>query len=761
MALDKGHMRWRKIRIPLFVGIGLTILAALGVVASFWLRGVAIESDIREAREAAAQDTVEGMRLAVESLSEMSQRHSGRSDVQAAYGYVLALDALRNGPTEAGLEKAQEALGRSDATSGDELYHAGTALVLLGKGQPEEALGTLSGLPDSVSRVEEVRLARLMSQISAGQSLEARVELELMAVRDKPFLPAVTLLGQLRHRLGDLEGARLILQKSLESHPGRLEASVELALVLVDTGTEESLAEAEKVISSIARDLDGAPPLLATRGMYCEGMLLLAREQYARAVVPLCDAASRMEESTLPMARCARAHRLSGDVRGALEVLGQLEFDDSTPTTALLESVEANLALWRPRSAAPALGLLGKRPDIQGSALSLMMARAAEMSGDFDGAAKGYRVAGTSDDLPIRAGLAYIQGGQAKEAKNYLRGIDGGPSAGCAQALRDWSRGKFVAAFKQFGVGEPCDPALRGRLLLLSGRFAEAVESLSNAGDSDPRVTVLLARATFRTSGAEAARAMITPILEMEPESIVLLAEIAYAFMEMGLTDDARGAVADAVERNHGDPDALALQIAVLRLTSDPGSAWEILDGALAANPEHPGLLVQKAHSLLEDKNYSEAVQTAQKAMDSPAWLLEASIVVARALDALNDDSGADSVLRKTAATLYAGHEPTLSALAYAEFIAIRRSRPDKSSLAKAKGMFSTALKKEISSAQLFHEGALVYIADGRRDDGVKWLHEAAAADPAFKPPFQKLAKMGELTEDESAAYIVTHGVAP
>jgi tetratricopeptide (TPR) repeat protein len=756
MELDRGHVRWKKVRLPLFAALGALVLAALGVVLFLWWRDVRIRRDVREARQAAARDTVEGLRTARDRLEELAGTHGDRADVQAAYAYVLALDALRHGPEEPALRAAREALARSDPESGGPLYAAAAALVELGEGEPGEALAALSALDEEASRIEEVRYARLKSKIAADQRLEARVELELMAVKDEPFLPAVTLLCRLRHTLGDLEGARILLENSLEEHPGRQAASVELALVLVEMGTDEALEEAETVLEDVVPDLEQAPKL-ATSATYARGLLLLARGSHEEASGPLCRAAEAMEDRVLAVSRCARARRLSGDVTGALRALSVLELDETTPTIGLREVVEANLELWRPRAAVPALELLAGRPDVAARELALMNGRMAEQSGNFAAAAAAYRKAG---DRPVDAALAMVRIGRSRDAKRYLKTVRDGPASGCAQAYRDWIRGRFESAFDELAQTAPCTPALRGRFHLGLGRHAEAAAAFSAAPALDPRERVLLARATYRTAGAETARPILDELLGMEPGSVTLLREIALALLEMDLTDAARGAAADAVARNPGDPEALALQVKILRLTADPASAWELLQEALEKHPDHPGLLVEKAHSLLEDRDYEAAAETGQDAMVDGIHYMDAVLVTAEALESMREDSDADSLLRNAAITLYAHYEPTLSAAASAALVKARRVPADRVGLAKSRGAFSQALRRDIPSAPLYYQGALTHLADGRRDDALEWLHAAAEVDPAFEPPFKKLHKLGELTEAEREAYATTHGAS-
>ncbi|MBW2261222.1 MAG: hypothetical protein JRG91_04545 [Deltaproteobacteria bacterium] len=763
MQLDSGHVRWKKVRIPLFVGIGLLVLAALAVFVGFWIRSAAIHSAVDDARESASLDTVEGLREAVSILGDLAGDYRDRGDVQAAYAYVVALDAIRHGPAEPGLEKAGSALKRSTAGSGGDLYIAASILVHLASGEQDEAEDLVESLPQSGKQDDELRLARALSQIESGQNLEAQTDLMLMAASKDPFLPAVTLLGKVRHRTGDLTGASEILLASLAAHPGRLDATLERALVLVDIATDDSLAEAGKVLETLGADLDAAPPVLATRGLYAKGLLLLASKKYADASGPLCKALEGMPESALAAARCARARRLSGDMHGALKVVGNLRLGEGTSTEVLVEIVEANLSLWRPRAASLALQLMQGRPDVGEKRMAQLSATAALQAGDYSGAARDFRSGGSSGDLPIGAGLAYLEAGEAKEARDYLKTIKSGPSVGCVEALRDWSRGKLEKALDNLGDSEPCAPALRGRFLFLLGRHAQAAPALGKAlsrGD-DPGLRILLARSTLRVSGPDGARVMLDHLRDLGAESISLLRDLADAYLEMDLVDDARGVAADAVDRNPGKPEGLALQARILRLTGDPATAAEITGQGLEAHPDHPGLLAEKAHVHLAAEEYAEAIEAGRKAMVPGAYYLVAALVAARALDEAGKQTDADNLIREAGIQLLKQHEPTLAAVAWAAFVQMRRTRGGKPNISKARGLFFGLVKKKIPGAGFFYEGAIVLFADGRRDDSVTWLHKAAGLDPVFKPPFERLSRMGELTQEEVQAFTTVHGVAP
>jgi tetratricopeptide (TPR) repeat protein len=763
MELDRGHLMWKKVRVPLFVGIGLLVLAAMGVVVGFWIRAAAIRSTVQEARDMAALDTVEGLHSSVEMLGGLAADYRLRGDVQAAYAYVLALDALENGSLEPGLEEARKALGRSDPGSGGDLYHAATILLHVVGGENDEARKIADSLDPDTRMSGELRLARAMSRIETGQNLEAQVDLELMAASPEPFLPAVTVLAMVRHRLGNLEGARQLLDETLEKHPGRLRAELEKVLVLVDIGTGESLAEADGLLDGLTTRIATAPPVLATRGRYARGLLLMARGEYGKAAGPLCEALEGMPGDAVAAARCARARRLSGDPSGASAVLDRIRFGEGTPTVALVESVEADLQLWRPREASVALELLSSRPDVDGGHLLDLRATALLQSGDFAGAAAAFASAGGSGDVPLRAALAYIEAGDAKTARELLQALKQGPSAGCAASLRDWSRGKLGQALGELGQDDACAGLLRGRFLFNLGRHAEAVAEISKvvAARDDPRLDVLLARATYRTSGPDAARAILEAIGELGAESVVLLGDVALAYVEMGFTDDARGAAADAVERNPGKPDALALQARILRLTGDPQTAAEIATKALEAHPDHPGLLVERAYAHLAQGEYGEAFKLGQRAMKPGPCYLDAALVTGMAFEAKGSEADADVVLRDAGLELLRSHEPTLAPVLWAALIEMRRLRGGKPNLVKARGLFWGLAKREIPGAAFYFQGGVVMFADGRREDALHWFHEAAALDPAYEPPFEKLSKMGELTEEEVRAYTAVHGVAP
>ncbi len=763
MELDSGHVRWKKVRIPLFVGIGLLVLAAVAVFVGFWIRSAAIRSAVAEARASASRDTVDDLREAVSVLGELAGDYRDRGDVQAAYAYVVVLDAIRHGPAEPGLEKAGEALKRSSAAAGGDLFLAASILVNLASGRQDEAKILVDALPQSGKQDDELKLARAMSQIESGQLLEAQADLMLMAAAKEPFLPAVTLLAQVRHRTGDLKGASELLKASLAARPGRLEASLERALVLVDMGTGDSLAEAEKLLGELEADLGAAPPVLSTRGLYARGLLLLASEKYGDASGPLCEALEGMPESALAAARCARARRLSGDVQGALKVVADLRLGEGTSTEVLVEIVEANLSLWRPRAAALALQLMKGRPDVGEKRMAQLSATAALQAGDFAGAASEFRSGGGSGDLPVRAGLAYLEAGQGSEARDYLKTIRSGPAAGCAEALYEWSRGRLEKALESVGETEQCAPALRGRFLFLLGRHGEAVEDFGKAlsrGD-DPRIRILLARATLRTSGPDEARVMLDHIRDLGAESITLLTDLADAYLEMDLVDDARGAAADAVDRNPGKPEGLALQARILRKTGDPETAAEIVTKGLEAHPDHPGLLAERAHVHLAAKQFAEAIEAGRKAMVPGAYYLVASLVSARALEAAGREADADSLLRDAGNQLLKEYEPTLASVAWAAYVQMRRLRGGKPNISKARGLFYGLVKKDVPGAAFYLEGAIVLFADGRRDDSLAWLHKAAGLDPVFKPPFERLSRMGELTQEEIEAYTAVHGAAP
>ena len=220
-------------------------------------------------------------------------------------------------------------------------------------------------------------------------------------------------------------------------------------------------------------------------------------------------------------------------------------------------------------------------------------------------------------------------------------------------------------------------------------------------------------------------------------------------------------APAVAPELVSGVSPPLALQARILRQTGDPSTAAEIAAMGLEAHPDHPGLLVEQAHVHLAAKEHAEAVEVGRRAMVPGVHYLAAALVSARALEEAGKQTDADGLLREAGNELLKQHEPTLAAVAWAAFVEMRRARGGKPNISKARGLFYGLVKKEIPGATFYYQGATVLFADGRRDDSVTWLHKAARLDPLYKPPFEKLSRMGELTDEEVQAYTTVHGVAP
>ena len=760
MQLDRGHVRWRKIRIPLLAGTALLVLLGIAVLVGFWLRSAGIRSAVREARASAALDTVEGLRSAVSTLEKLAADYPQHGDVQAANAYVLALDALRHGPVEPGLGKARKALGRSEPESGGDLYYAASILVALVEGRLEEAGKAVSSLPGDIKPGNELKFARALVMMATDRSLEAQVDLGIMATGGEPFLPAVTALGKLRHADGNLDAAAKLLTDSIATHPGRLDASIERILVLVDMGTDASLGEADKALADLGDALDRAPPVLVTRGLYARGMLLMARGKYAEASGPLCEARTGMIPRDLAVARCARARRLSGDAAGAYEVLADLQFGESTPTLALLEMVEASLALWRPRSASLALDIVSARPDVPVGLRAMLAGTRAMQAGEMAEAARFFEQAGETADAPVLAALAYLEAGDGKSARKVLQGIVSGPAAGCASALLDWSRGSLESALQELTGAEACTLSLKVRFLSGLGRSALVVETLEKAGPVGPDLGVRLARALYRVKGRAAAKEALDRVRSVAAESVPLLRSLAEAYAEAGYVDEARGVGAEGVDRNPGKPEALALECRILRLTGDGPGAAKAAAAALGAHEGHAGLLVERAYGHLADKEWEQAADLGRKAMVPGPWYLDAAIVTARALEAMGRTKDAEEVLREAGPTLLREYDPILAPGAWAELLRLKHERGGPE-IKKARVLFTGLLKREIPDPMLYYEGALILLADGRQEEALEKLHSAAALDPSCAPPFKKLSAMGVLTEDEGKTYTTVHGEAP
>ena len=188
----------------------------------------------------------------------------------------LAIDYIRTAADEQGSSAALSAAAtlNTQVVAHPEFANA-MGMLLLEAGDPAEAEGFLRTVSAAVRGNPGVNYNLAFALSQQGKFAEALSEIEPVLMEWQQCTPLMLLKARCHHHLEDFDAAAEAARRFLDEHPGHLEASGLLSLILSDTGQyDESL--------NVARDvLDQRPEQLEALLAYANGSI--AEGDYAAA----------------------------------------------------------------------------------------------------------------------------------------------------------------------------------------------------------------------------------------------------------------------------------------------------------------------------------------------------------------------------------------------------------------------------------------------------------------------------------------------
>ena len=397
----------------------------------------------------------------------MVEARRAHPDDQALLDAYVGLALAQHAPAEAAA--ALEAAHRADQSDA----HVATMLaeLYLGTGAPAKALALAQGMPgDAIQRLaleaaSQHALGHIDQAIADWHALLARVPQDL-ALRRRIVR---TLIGLRR-----LDDAETVLDEGLAAHPDDTALQSDAVAVATDrSGLQAGLLRADTLA---AQSRDPASRLL-------KGDLLLAEHRPAQAAAAFAAARDALPQQPSPrtggstssgspvtaapdiaeilVLRQASALSASGDRAGSTKLLQDLQASHPDQPPVLLALAEQDLAAGALQSARSRFAALLKlQPENEVALNNIAWIE---------------RRQGNLDDARLHATLAYRLA----------------PTPQVADTL--------------------------GAVLLADGRSADALPLLRQAGDAlphDPEVQFHLAQALTKGGHADAARAVLKPVLE-------------------------------------------------------------------------------------------------------------------------------------------------------------------------------------------------------------------------------------------------------
>ncbi len=366
------------------------------------------------------------------------------------------------------------------------------------------------------------------------------------------------------------------------------------------------------------------------------------------------------------------------------------------------------------------------------------------------------RAAADGDGGPLAAALEAHQTGDYGQAVAAYRSAARAGRAFPA-AARGWARalaatGEYESALDALDRaaarapdGADADAELaraRGRLLYALGRLDEAEAHFRRAIEGrvgDAQLARLdLGRLLFDRGAREEALALFDGFIDFYNRSRRLepaeLRAVGAALTYLGARDpdlfhDAVRAFEEAIEADPGDPEP-RIDLGLLFLDKyDSFEAGPLIDEALARNPAHARALLAKARRAKFDGS-SEALELAERALETNPRLTEARAFLARLYLELEDVDQAEAEARRALET----NPVALSA--WTEIAAAAHLRGDAAAFAAAR---DRVLGLDPRHAGLYVALAQVAYRTHRYADAVEFARQAVALDPLSWPGMAEL----------------------
>lgn len=569
-----------------------------------------------------------------DALLGMARLAQQAGDLSAAQSQVEQSLRVNEGDSEAWLLKGQIAMAGGRPQAAREAFgraleledrgvltpiawraHFGTAMVLTGSKQYEEALRHAKVLLDANPRHPLARYLKGVIEYQAGKYGAARDSLREALSRADNHLPSILLLGASHYALGELEQAEKYLGQFVSAVPRHAQAQELLAVTRLRLRKPEQAAQAvrsaleqspedSRLLAMMGNAVlmagdarrgseylrkaieSGPDPRGALRTQL--GAAYLAQGEYELATKELERAAAGNPEATRAKVLLALTHFRNDELDKALKTAAELA--QSMPDAAAARNLLGVLHAAKGDYARAREELEGALSiDQKFHVARLNLARLDIVEEELDKARDRYAevLADDASNVSALTGQAYVAARQGKEE----------------EAL-DWLE----------KARKTSDRALAPRLMLARAyigrapeRAYEVAQEAVAAHPKHPGAVAALAEAAFAAERDEAAREALQRLAELVPDKPGPLVRLAQVHARNGQMAEARTVLERALERDRDYYPAEAMLAWVESRAGNADAAMKIARRVKAKDPDSPAGYVLEGDLLSAQRAYTEA----------------------------------------------------------------------------------------------------------------------------------------------------------
>jgi tetratricopeptide (TPR) repeat protein len=743
---------WRTIRWPLFVLIVVVVLATVGFITHDLLIDQSVKRTIADSQNAEELGRIKSIKEISQILYQLSERNVTRANAQVAFAWQAILHSALLGPEKEWAEKADTAFERA-SDEDDSVAMAVRAGLLFVEGENDKALEQAEKGLAQYSQEPRLRLVKGWILIRMGKIEEASRTLDGAIDLFPNYVPLLIARVALEFESGKRLEAAIQAERLLAVSPTHLYGSlIAIALALPDWGGSglqpDRVTSLLDDINRIAPVIETAPPKIALLGQLLTGRVNLLASQYQEAI----NAFSKIiQHDSRPevLAWYADAIKKRDGPEAAIALLdkfpkrvGPAVYDIRAQCLLVHHRVEEARKVV---DSLKATGSLTKRLNHLTWILHVRSGNMAEAMKSMP-----RRIRGADQLIALELYYLLSDAGRIGQIEKLVRVFDRG-SPSCSKAIRAWHSKKFKKVFWALKTDQQkptCLFALAAKLMrgrVEPGKLKSAVERLNKKADTNLRLQVDAAMATWLLDGRDAAINLLNGIWNKRPEGVPLLCDLGRAYLEI----DMPGRTLEVLDGKE-DPEALALRIIAARAAGQKKLASSLVKTAIQQSEETPApaLVYFALQKQLAAGNSDAVVDGVFEILHkSGHWTAEISELGAKAFNAVGKKPEADRLLYQTSKQVFrsSGIGEALDTRFAQILLNMRRGGKY---MNRALYLLTTLKEEGAKDPRLLYNLGIINVQEGNERLGLRYLKQTLVLDPTFESAYTKLAELDKLNED-------------
>ncbi len=747
LEMPKSQRIWRRVRLPLFIGIVLILLLTIGFVTRSAVVASTIDNTVKDAEALEAAGTLEQTEAAEKTLRTLYEKYSEEERAARAWAWQSVLQSILWGKPL--LEEVKQVVTKLKLDESD-ISIAVRAGISVIEGKSDEALSILGATPTNA----RLNLVKAAAYSASGERKKARELLDSVISAGSSYTPLIVLAVQEASSDNDKSAMLKYSEMLLTLSPAHFLGTMFVLLAALPDWNEPAPAKAQldildKQLSALKERIMSSPLNPAVIGLYLLGRGALTLGRIDEAVSYLSSALEKKKNADILSYLASAVYTKSGPV-DALALLDKhsdlncpkimelrtrcyLQHHHIRSAETTLESLKKT-GVFSPQVKFLDWQLAVRKGDLK--AADLLMPKSIELNEKWTALEYYFLLLSAGDHKTI----------------NKLTDAMSANMPSCAQVIRAWHSKSIGRAVRQFENERiDCAPLLAPRLMrkhLSVEILAQYAEELRRQSSGNLIFEVDRALAVWFMNGYEAGLRILDSIAALNPDGVPLLERLARAYLEMNLPEKTENLV-----KNNSRPELLALHIFSLEMMNKKDQAEKLIDEAVAASKQssHPALkFLALRKQLSSDPGAVRTWMDESQVGAMGQWTSELTELGFKALWNLEEKNESEKFVQRIArqALVTGGAGEAFDTF----MVQVEQNMPRTGKFKNRALVVIRTLKNEsISDPRMSYWLGVDNIHGGGERVGLRFLAEVPQIDPSYTPYYKKLASIERLDENAMA----------